>query len=97
MPGTRTRERGELETQIMRVLWEEDGARVGVWRVLRLFRERGLRVFGPTKEAAQLAQQKDGRRRFVAGAIGPTNRTLSISPDVNDPAARSLLDPVAPA
>jgi len=30
------------------------------------------------------------RPRFVAGAMGPTNRTLSISPDVNDPAARSV-------
>ncbi|HVT48372.1 MAG TPA: methionine synthase [Vicinamibacterales bacterium] len=29
------------------------------------------------------------RRRFVAGSIGPTNRTLSISPDVNDPALRA--------
>ncbi len=28
--------------------------------------------------------------RFVAGAIGPTNRLLSISPDVEDPAARSI-------
>ncbi len=28
--------------------------------------------------------------RFVAGAIGPTPKTLSISPDVNDPAARNL-------
>ncbi len=28
--------------------------------------------------------------RFVAGAIGPTNRTLSISPDVNNPAFRSI-------
>ncbi len=28
--------------------------------------------------------------RFVAGAIGPLNRTLSISPDVNDPAARAV-------
>ncbi|GAG42842.1 unnamed protein product, partial [marine sediment metagenome] len=28
--------------------------------------------------------------RFVAGAIGPTPKTLSLSPDVNDPAARSL-------
>ena len=28
--------------------------------------------------------------RFVAGAIGPTNRTLSISPDVNNPAFRAL-------
>ncbi|MBX3477683.1 MAG: homocysteine S-methyltransferase family protein [Brevundimonas sp.] len=28
--------------------------------------------------------------RFVAGAIGPTNRTLSISPDVNDPGYRAV-------
>lgn len=28
--------------------------------------------------------------RFVAGSIGPTNRTLSISPDVNDPGARAV-------
>lgn len=28
--------------------------------------------------------------RFVAGSIGPTNRSLSISPDVNDPALRNL-------
>jgi 5-methyltetrahydrofolate--homocysteine methyltransferase len=28
--------------------------------------------------------------RFIAGAIGPLNRTLSISPDVNDPAARAV-------
>jgi 5-methyltetrahydrofolate--homocysteine methyltransferase len=30
------------------------------------------------------------RPRFVAGAIGPTNRTLSISPDVEDPSARAI-------
>jgi len=30
------------------------------------------------------------RPRFVAGAMGPTNRTASLSPDVNDPAARSV-------
>jgi 5-methyltetrahydrofolate--homocysteine methyltransferase len=28
--------------------------------------------------------------RYVAGALGPTNRTASISPDVNDPAARNV-------
>jgi len=28
--------------------------------------------------------------RFIAGSIGPTNRTLSISPDVNDPGARAV-------
>ncbi|MGA0562149.1 methionine synthase [Ancylobacter sp. VNQ12] len=41
------------------------------------------------KDAAKLAEAKDGRRRFVAGAIGPTNRTASISPDVNDPGFRA--------
>ncbi len=30
------------------------------------------------------------RPRYVAGAIGPTNRTLSISPDVNDPSFRAV-------
>ncbi|WP_273690572.1 methionine synthase [Ketogulonicigenium vulgare] len=32
----------------------------------------------------------DGRMRFVAGAVGPTNRTASISPDVNDPGFRAV-------
>jgi 5-methyltetrahydrofolate--homocysteine methyltransferase len=42
------------------------------------------------REAAVLAQKEDGRRRFVAGAVGPTNRTLSISPDVNNPGYRAV-------
>jgi len=42
------------------------------------------------REAAVLAQAKDGRRRFVAGACGPTNRTASISPDVNNPGYRAV-------
>ena len=48
-------------------------------------------------ESAQLARRvadeftaKDGRPRFVAGAIGPTNKTLSLSPDVNDPGFREV-------
>ncbi len=41
------------------------------------------------REAADRAEKEDGRKRFVAGAIGPTNRTASISPDVNDPGARN--------
>ena len=32
----------------------------------------------------------DGRPRFVAGAIGPTNKTLSLSPDVEDPGFREI-------
>jgi 5-methyltetrahydrofolate--homocysteine methyltransferase len=42
------------------------------------------------REAAAIAQKEDGRRRFVAGAIGPTNRTLSLSPDVNNPGYRAV-------
>jgi 5-methyltetrahydrofolate--homocysteine methyltransferase len=36
------------------------------------------------------AEAKDGRRRFLAGSIGPTNKTLSLSPDVNDPGFREI-------
>jgi 5-methyltetrahydrofolate--homocysteine methyltransferase len=41
-------------------------------------------------EAADRHAQKDGRKRFVAGAIGPTNKTLSLSPRVNDPGFREI-------
>ena len=42
------------------------------------------------REAAVLAEKEDGRRRFVAGALGPTNRTASISPDVSNPGFRAI-------
>ena len=47
-------------------------------------------------ESARIARQACNkyatpeRPRFVAGAIGPTPRTASISPDVNDPGARNI-------
>ena len=41
-------------------------------------------------EAARLAEKEDGRPRFVAGAMGPTNRTASISPDVSNPGFRAV-------
>ncbi len=49
------------------------------------------------RESAHLARaaadhfelQHPGRPRYVAGVLGPTNRTASISPDVNDPGARN--------
>jgi len=40
--------------------------------------------------ADEWTRQTPDRPRFVAGAIGPTNRTLSISPDVNNPALRAI-------
>src|ERR1700723_971613 len=42
------------------------------------------------REAASIAQAEDGRERFVTGAIGPTNRTASISPDVSNPGFRAV-------
>ncbi len=41
-------------------------------------------------QAAIEAEKKDGRKRFVAGALGPTNRTASISPDVSNPGFRAV-------
>ncbi len=42
------------------------------------------------REAALAAEKEDGRRRFVAGVLGPTNRTASISPDVANPGFRAI-------
>jgi len=43
-----------------------------------------------TSAARAWTERDPTRPRFVAGAIGPTNRTLSLSPDVNDPAYRAV-------
>jgi len=40
--------------------------------------------------AAADAISTDDKPRFVAGALGPTNRAASLSPDVNDPGARNI-------
>ena len=42
------------------------------------------------RRAAIKAEKADGKRRFVAGALGPTNRTASLSPDVNNPGFRAV-------
>ena len=44
-------------------------------------------------EAARITREvadRDGKQRWVAGALGPTNKTLSLSPNVNDPAYREV-------
>ncbi len=43
-----------------------------------------------TRECADRATAADGRPRFVAGALGPTNKTLSLSPRVSDPGYREV-------
>ncbi|MCP3475378.1 methionine synthase [Bradyrhizobium sp. CCGUVB1N3] len=47
----------------------------------------GARLAG---NAAKRVEAEDGKPRFVAGAIGPTNRTASISPDVANPGYRAV-------
>ena len=54
-------------------------------------------VYELNKSAAELARrvadevsEKEGRPTYVAGAIGPTNRTCSMSPDVNRPEYRAV-------
>jgi len=42
------------------------------------------------RAAARRVSAEDGKPRFVAGAIGPTNRTASISPDVANPGFRAV-------
>ncbi len=42
------------------------------------------------RAAAERVSGGDGKPRFVAGAIGPTNRTASISPDVSNPGYRAV-------
>ena len=42
------------------------------------------------KIAKEVANEFTDKPRFVAGSIGPTNRTASISPDVNDPGFRGV-------
>jgi 5-methyltetrahydrofolate--homocysteine methyltransferase len=42
------------------------------------------------REVIDEATAADGKQRWVVGAVGPTNKTLSLSPDVNDPGFREV-------
>ncbi len=75
----------ETNTFSSTVIAQADYGLQGAVRDLNL---EGARI---AREAADRWTGKTpGKPRFVAGAIGPLNRTLSISPDVNDPAARAV-------
>jgi 5-methyltetrahydrofolate--homocysteine methyltransferase len=54
-----------------------------------LAREMNVAAARLARECADAASTPD-KPRFVAGAMGPTPRTASISPDVNDPGARNV-------
>ena len=55
-----------------------------------LVREINVESAKIARRLADEYEARDGRPRFVAGAIGPTNKTLSLSPDVNDPGYREI-------
>ena len=42
------------------------------------------------RSCAEERERIDGKMRWVAGAVGPTNRTASLSPDVNNPGYRNI-------
>jgi 5-methyltetrahydrofolate--homocysteine methyltransferase len=52
--------------------------------------ELNLSAARVARNAADEAAGRHGRQCFVAGALGPTSRTASISPDVNDPSFRNI-------
>ena len=52
--------------------------------------ELNYRAARIAREIADEVAAKTGSPRFVAGTLGPTNRTASISPDVNDPGMRNV-------
>jgi 5-methyltetrahydrofolate--homocysteine methyltransferase len=59
----------------------------GLSDIAREINEAAARL---ARAAADETEARDGRPRYVAGSLGPTNRTASLSPDVNDPAARNV-------
>ncbi|HSN70851.1 MAG TPA: methionine synthase, partial [Steroidobacteraceae bacterium] len=55
-----------------------------------LVAEINLQAARLARKAADEYEARTGTPRFVAGALGPTNRTASLSPDVNDPGKRNI-------
>jgi len=55
-----------------------------------LVRELNLAAARLARDVAGEFEAADGEPRFVAGVLGPTNRTASLSPDVNDPGKRNV-------
>lgn len=55
-----------------------------------LVREINIAAARVIRDACVDATASDGRKRFVCGAMGPTNKTLSLSPNVEDPGYREV-------
>ena len=62
----------------------------GDYRMESLIGEINLTAARLARQVADEVTESTGRQRFVAGALGPTGRTASLSPDVNDPGFRNV-------
>ncbi|HWW20860.1 MAG TPA: methionine synthase [Steroidobacteraceae bacterium] len=62
----------------------------GDYKMEGLVSELNLTAARLAREVADSYAERTGRARFVAGALGPTNRTASLSPNVNDPGYRNI-------
>jgi 5-methyltetrahydrofolate--homocysteine methyltransferase len=60
------------------------------YRLEALVGELNLTAARNARQAADDVAAATGRQRYVAGALGPTGRTASLSPDVNDPGFRNI-------
>ena len=61
------------------------------YRMEELAHEMNVEAARLAREAADRFEEKDpAKPRFVAGVVGPTDRTASISPDVNNPGYRAI-------
>ncbi|HEX2494299.1 MAG TPA: methionine synthase, partial [Steroidobacter sp.] len=60
------------------------------YRAEESVRDINLAAARIARETADAVAARTGRVRFVAGALGPTNRTASLSPNVNDAAFRNI-------
>ena len=60
------------------------------YRMESLVGELNLTAARVARQAADDVTAATGRQRYVAGALGPTGRTASLSPDVNDPGFRNI-------
>jgi 5-methyltetrahydrofolate--homocysteine methyltransferase len=63
---------------------------LGDYRMEGLVGELNLTAARLAREVADTFTERTGQPRFVAGAIGPTSRTASLSPNVNDPGYRNI-------
>ena len=63
---------------------------MGDYGLESLVGELNLAAAHIARETADKFSAKSGQPKFVAGVLGPTNRTASISPDVNDPGFRNI-------